>query len=74
MRAVAPRSKTDARGYPSERREASREGPTPKFRASENLKLVVAGGTAGPLTALIPGWPFADSPARLVLKKIRRPA
>jgi hypothetical protein len=33
-----------------------------------------AGGTAGPFTALIPGWPFADSPARLVLKKIRRPA
>ena len=33
-----------------------------------------AGGTAGPFTALIPGWSFADSPARLVLKKIRRPA
>jgi len=70
VRAVAPRSKADARGYLSERRE----GPTPKFRACENLKLVVAGGTAGPLTALIPGWPFADSPAGLVLKKIRRPA
>jgi len=22
----------------------------------------------------VPGWPFADSPAHLVLKKIRRPA
>jgi len=32
------------------------------------------GDTAGPFTALIPGWSFADSPARLVLKKIRRPA
>jgi hypothetical protein len=33
-----------------------------------------AGGAAGPFTALIPGWSFADSPARLVLKKIHRPA
>jgi hypothetical protein len=67
-------SKADARACLWERLEARREGPTPKFRAPENLKLVVAGGTAGPFTALIPGWPFADSPARLVLKKIRRPA
>jgi len=67
-------SKADARAYLWERLEARREGPTPKFRAPEHLKLVVAGGTAGPFTALIPGWPFADSPARLVLKKIRRPA
>ena len=27
-------------------------------------------GVSGPFTALIPGWPVADSPARLVLKKI----
>ena len=33
-----------------------------------------ADAPAGPFTALIPGWPFADSPARLMLKKIRRPA
>ena len=67
-------SKADARAGLWERLEARREGPTPKFRAPKNLKLVVAGGTAGPFTALIPGWPFADSPACLVLKKIRRPA
>jgi hypothetical protein len=42
------------------------------FRSPENLKMLVAGGTAGPFTALIPGWPFADAPARLVLKTIRR--
>jgi len=63
-------SKADARGFLWERLEARREGPMPKLRAPEHLKLVVAGGTAGPFTALIPGWPFADSPARLVLKKI----
>lgn len=27
-------------------------------------------GVSGPFTALIPGWPVADSPARLVVKKI----
>jgi hypothetical protein len=63
-------SKADVRRFLWERLEARREGPAPKFRAPEHLKLVVAGGTAGPFTALIPGWPFADSPARLVLKKI----
>jgi hypothetical protein len=63
-------SKADARRFLWERLEARREGPMPKLRAPEHLKLVVAGGTAGPFTALIPGWPFADSPARLVLKKI----
>ena len=63
-------SKADARRFLWERLEARREGPMPKFRAPEHLRIVVAGGTAGPFTALIPGWPFADSPARLVLKKI----
>jgi len=63
-------SKADVRCFLWERLEARRDGPAPKFRAPEHLKLVVAGGTAGPFTALIPGWPFADSPARLVLKKI----
>lgn len=63
-------SKADVRRFLWERLEARREGPTPKFRAPEHLRIVVAGGTAGPFTALIPGWPFADSPARLVLKKI----
>jgi hypothetical protein len=63
-------SKADVRRYLWERLEARREGPSPKFRSPDHLKLVVTGGTAGPFTALIPGWPFADSPARLVLKKI----
>jgi hypothetical protein len=30
-------------------------------------------GAAGPFAALIPGWPFADSPSRPVLKKISAP-
>ena len=63
-------SKADVRRFLWERLEARREGHLPKFRAPEHLKLIVAGGTAGPFTALIPGWPFADSPARMVLKKI----
>ncbi len=67
-------SKADVRRYLWERLEARREGPAPKFRAPEHLKLVVAGGGAGPFTALIPGWPFADSPSRLVLKKISAPS
>lgn len=42
----------------------------PKFRAAANLKIVVAGGTAGRFTAIIPGWPFPNSPSALVIKKI----
>ena len=57
-------SKTDAREFLWARTR-------PKFREAQNLKIVVTGGTAGPFTALVPGWPFPDSPARLVLKKIR---
>src|SRR5262249_57768872 len=60
-------SKADVRRFLWEQLEARREGPSPKFRAPEHLKLIVAGGTAGPFTALIPGWPFADSPAPVVL-------
>ena len=67
-------SKAEVRRYLWERLEARRQGPAPKFRAPEHLKLVVAGGAAGPFTALIPGWPFADSPSRLVLKKISAPS
>jgi hypothetical protein len=43
----------------------------PKFRAAANLKIVVAGGTAGRFTAIIPGWPFPNSPSALVIKKIK---
>jgi len=42
-----------------------------KFREPRNLHLVVTGGPAGRFSAWIPGWPFPDAPARLVLKAIR---
>src|SRR5688572_6024408 len=42
----------------------------PKFRTAANLKIVVAGGTAGRFTAIVPGWPFPNSPSALVIKKI----
>jgi len=42
----------------------------PKFRAPENLKVLVAGGTAGRFTALIPGWPFPNAPSSLVFRRI----
>jgi hypothetical protein len=42
----------------------------PKFRSPEHLKLMVAGGTAGRFTAIVPGWPFPDAPSSLVLRKI----
>jgi hypothetical protein len=44
----------------------------PKFREPENLKLLVAGGTAGRFSAVIPGWTFPKS-SRMVLKKIHLP-
>ncbi len=56
-------SKADVRRFLWERTGA-------KFRAPENLRLVVAGGTAGRFTALIPGWPFPNSPSSLVIKPI----
>ena len=56
-------SKTDVRRYLWEHLGG-------KFRAPENFRLLVAGGTAGRFTALIPGWPFPNAPTALVLKKI----
>ena len=44
----------------------------PKFRAPENLKLVVAGGTAGRFSAIVPGWTFPKG-SSLVLRPIRTP-
>ncbi len=41
----------------------------PKFRAPEHLKVVVAGGTAGRFSAVIPGWTFPNG-SNLVIKKI----
>src|SRR2546428_578829 len=42
----------------------------PKFREPTNIKIVVAGGTAGRFSAWIPGWPFPGAPSSLVLKPI----
>ncbi|HET7874573.1 MAG TPA: hypothetical protein VFN71_03535, partial [Methylomirabilota bacterium] len=44
----------------------------PKFREPANLKLVVAGGTAGRFSAVIPGWTFPKS-SRMVFRKINLP-
>jgi hypothetical protein len=44
----------------------------PKFREPANLKFVVAGGTAGRFTAVIPGWTFPKM-SRLVIKKVQSP-
>ena len=41
----------------------------PKFREPDNLKIVVAGGTAGRFSAVIAGWTFARG-SRLVMRKI----
>jgi hypothetical protein len=41
-----------------------------KFRAPENIKLVVAGGTAGRFSAIVPGWTFSKG-SNLVFRRIR---
>lgn len=43
----------------------------PKFRTPDCLKIIVAGGTAGRFTAVLPAWSFADAPTALVMKKIQ---
>src|SRR5947207_2326331 len=42
----------------------------PKFRAPENIKILVAGGTAGRFSAIVPGWTFSKGSA-LVFRQIR---
>lgn len=42
----------------------------PKFRTPDCLKIIVAGGTAGRFTAILPAWSFSDAPTALVIKKI----
>jgi hypothetical protein len=44
-----------------------------KFQTPESLKLLVAGGSAGRFTAIVPGWPFRNAPSRLVFRKIASP-
>ena len=41
----------------------------PKFRAPENIKILVAGGTAGRFSAIVPGWTFSKGSA-LVFRQI----
>ena len=41
----------------------------PKFRSPENIKLVVAGGTAGRFSAIVPGWTFSKG-SNLVFRRI----
>jgi len=48
---------------------ASETAMIPKFRAPENIKLVVAGGTAGRFSAIVPGWTFSKG-SNLVFRRI----
>jgi hypothetical protein len=41
----------------------------PKFRAPEHIKIVVAGGTAGRFSAVVPGWTFSKG-SSLVFRRI----
>jgi len=42
----------------------------PKFRAPEHIKILVAGGTAGRFSAVVPGWTFSKG-SNLVVRRIR---
>src|SRR6266478_1286013 len=44
--------------------------PIPKFRKPEHLKIVVAGGSAGRFSAVVPGWTFSKG-SNLVMRRIR---
>jgi hypothetical protein len=64
-------SKADARQFVWEQTQADMGGHgVTKFREPANVRIVVAGGTAGRFSAWIPGWPFPNSPSGLVLKRI----
>ena len=64
-------SKATLREFVWERTRAEVDGArAPKFREPTNIKIVVAGGTAGRFSAWIPGWPFPGAPSSLVLKPI----
>jgi hypothetical protein len=67
-------SKATVREFLWERMRVSVDGiAVPKFRTPGNLKIVVAGGSAGRFSAWVPGWPFRDSPSSLVIKRIALP-
>src|SRR5262249_29482666 len=64
--------KSQLREFVREHARAETDGArVPKFREPGNIKIVVAGGPAGRFSAWIPGWPFPNAPAGLVLKTIR---
>ncbi len=64
-------SKEAARQFVWEQTQADVGGHgVTKFRAPANVRIVVAGGTAGRFSAWIPGWPFPNSPSGLVFKRI----
>jgi hypothetical protein len=54
--------------YPDPDRETTR---IPKFRAPEHIKVMVAGGTAGRFSAIVPGWSFSKG-SNLVFRRIDR--
>ena len=54
--------------YPDPDRETAR---IPKFRAPEHIKVMVAGGTAGRFSAIVPGWTFSKG-SNLVFRRIDR--
>jgi hypothetical protein len=67
-------SKANVREFLWERMRVSVDGiAVPKFGTPANLKIVVAGGSAGRFSAWVPGWPFRDSPSSLVIKRIALP-
>lgn len=67
-------SKATVREFLWERMRVSVDGiAVPKFRTPANLKIVVAGGSAGRFSAWVPGWPFRDSPSSLVIKRTALP-
>jgi hypothetical protein len=51
-------------------RARAHDTTAPKFHGPGNVKVVVAGGTAGRFSAWVPGWPFRDAPSTLVIRKI----
>src|SRR5437899_6465750 len=54
--------------YPDPDRETTR---IPKFRSPEHIKVMVAGGTAGRFSAIVPGWTFSKG-SNLVFRRIVR--
>src|SRR6266508_3915730 len=50
---------------------AAERAMIPKFRSPENIKLVVASGTAGRFSAIVPGWTFSKG-SNLVFRRVLR--